>query len=409
MVDSIRKNIADRMGGAEFGSDTKLYKFAKIKKAKAEAIQNNPGKMIIDMGVGEPDYAADPLVVETLKQEAGKLENRWYADNGIVDFQLAAARYMQKIYGINGLTEKNIIHGLGSKPILSMIPTCFINPGDITLMTIPGYPVLGTYTKYLGGDTYSLPLVKENDFYPDLNAIPADVLAKSKLLYINYPNNPTGRVATSEFFKQVIDFAHKHELVVVSDAAYAALAFNNKPLSIFSIDGAFDVALEIHSLSKAFNMTGWRLAFIVGSELLIKLYGTVKDNTDSGQFRAIQKAGITALEHPEITQKTLEKYGRRADLLVNALNGVGFSAEKPQGTFYCYVKSPRGTKHGVTFNSAEDASQYLIKEALVSTVPWDDAGAYLRFSLAFEAKDIDEEKRIIEETRSRLEKLGLIF
>ena len=196
---------------------------------------------------------------------------------------------------------------------------------------------------------------------------------------------------------------------IVSDAAYAALALDSEPLSILSVDGAFDVALEVHSLSKAFNMTGWRIAFVVGNELLVKLFGTIKDNTDSGQFRAIQKAGITALEHPEITVKTLQKYSRRADLLVDALNNVGFSAEKPEGTFYCYVRSPKGAKAGVTFKNAEEASQYLIREALVSTVPWDDAGAYLRFSLAFEAGDIEAEKAIIAETKNRLEKLQLVF
>lgn len=397
------------MGGAAFGTDTKLYKFAKIKKAKDEAVKSNPGRQIIDMGVGEPDYPADPVVVERLKQEAGKPENRWYADNGILEFQLAAAAYMEKTYKVGGLSEKNIIHGIGSKSILSMLPGCFINPGDVTLMTIPGYPVLGTHTRYLGGDVFNMPLVRENGFFPDLDAVPGDVLARAKLLYINYPNNPTGRIATPEFYKRVVDFAHRNNLVIVSDAAYAALTFDSKPLSILNIDGAFDVALEVHSLSKAFNMTGWRMAFVVADELLVRLFGTIKDNTDSGQFRAIQKAGIAALEHPEITVDTLQKYSRRADLLVDALNSVGFSAEKPQGTFYCYVKSPKGTGTGITFKNAEEASQYLIKEALVSTVPWDDAGAYLRFSLAFEAADAEAEKVIINETKNRLEKLQLAF
>ncbi len=409
MSNIVRKNIAERMGGVKFGTDTTLYKFAKIKKAKDEAINANPGKTIVDMGVGEPDYTADSLVVETLKQEAGKPENRWYADNGISEFQNAAVHYMKKVYGLNGLTEKNIIHGLGSKTILAMIPTCFINPGDIALMTIPGYPVMGTYTRYLGGDTYDLPLISENDFYPDFDAIPDKILAKAKLLYINYPNNPTGKNATTDFYQKVVDFAHKNELVVISDAAYAALNFTGEPLSILSVDGASDVALEIHSLSKAFNMTGWRMAFVVGNEVLVKLYGTVKDNTDSGQFRAIQKAAITALEHPEITLKTRDKYSRRADLLVAALNELGFDANKPEGTFYCYVRSPRGTQSGEKFGTAEEASQYLIKQALVSTVPWDDAGAYLRFSLAFEAKDSGEEIAIINEVKSRLEKLQLVF
>lgn len=409
MSDLIRNNIADRMGGSAFGTDTTLYKFAKIKKAKDEAIRGNPGKVIIDMGVGEPDYAADAAVVATLAREAGRVENRWYADNGITEFQQAAARYMKTIYNVDGLSEKNIIHGLGSKPILAMLPTCFINPGDISLMTIPGYPVMGTYTRYLGGETYALPLTKANGFYPDLDSIPADILKRSKLLYINYPNNPTGRNATSEFYKKVVEFARRNQIVVIVDAAYAALTYASEPLSIFSVDGAFDVALEIHSLSKAFNMTGWRMAFVVGGELTVKLYGTVKDNTDSGQFRAIQKAAVTALEHPEITEKTREKYSRRADLLVEALNSVGFSAEKPEGTFYCYVKSPTGTRSGITFANAEEASQYLIKQALVSTVPWDDAGAYLRFSLAFEAADAEKEKDIITEVKTRLEKLELVF
>ena len=409
MSDIVRKNIAERMGGVKFGTDTKLYKFAKIKKAKDEAIKSNPGKVIIDMGVGEPDYAADKLVVETLMQEAGKLENRWYADNGIADFQAAAAQYMQNVYNVGGLTEKNIIHGIGSKSILSMLPTCFINPGDVTLMTIPGYPVLGTYTQYLGGKVFNLPLTQENNFFPDLDAIPAEILRQTKLLYINYPNNPTGKNASTEFYKRVVDFAHKNNVVIIADAAYAALTFDEEPLSILSIDGAFDVALEIHSLSKAFNMTGWRIAFVVGNEFMVKLYGTVKDNTDSGQFRAIQKAGITALEHPEITNQTRDKYSRRADLLVSALNKLGFNARKPEGTFYCYVNSPRGTEGGLQFNSAEEASQYLIKEALVSTVPWDDAGAFLRFSLAFEAQDKEDEANTIAEVKSRLEKLKLVF
>ena len=405
----IQKCIAERLGGKDFGKSTELYKFAKIKKAKKEAIELHPERKLIDMGVGEPDWAADILIVDRLTEESGKLENRFYSDNGIPEFLRACIGYMNRLYNVDSLTEKNIMHGIGSKPILAMIPLCFINPGDYTLMTVPGYPVLGTYTKYLGGNTYNLPLLEENDFYPDLTSIPVEIMRKTKLLYINYPNNPTGQVATKSFYKKMVDFAKRKEIVIVSDAAYASLVYEGNPLSIFSIDGALDVAIEIHSLSKAFNMTGWRLAFVIGSEKSISLYGTVKDNTDSGQFRAIQKAGCTALENPHITQKTIEKYSRRFDLLVAALKEVGFRAKKPKGSFYCYVPIPKGTKSGVKFDSAERTAEYFIHEASISTVPWDDAGSFLRFSVTFEASSEEEEVKIIQEVKDRLKFLELKF
>lgn len=405
----IQKSIAERLGGKDFGKNTELYKFAKIKKAKKEALELHPERRIIDLGVGEPDWPADPLIVNRLKEECSKPENRFYADNGIPEFQKACVSYMNSVYEVESLNEKNIMHGIGSKPILAMLPLCFINPGDITLMTVPGYPILGTYTRYLGGSVYNLPLLEENDFYPALDSIPDDIPERAKLLYINYPNNPTGQAATKEFYEEIVNFAREKEIIIVSDAAYASLVYDGKPLSIFSVDRAIDVAIEIHSLSKAFNMTGWRLAFVVGNEQAIDLYGIVKDNTDSGQFRAIQKAGSTALEHPEITQKTIAKYSRRFDLLIAALNESGFTAQKPKGSFFCYVPIPRGTKSGIIFNSAEQAAEYLIHEASIITVPWDDAGSYLRFSVTFEAEDEEEEKMIVNEIRDRLKGLELVF
>ncbi|SET66543.1 LL-diaminopimelate aminotransferase [[Clostridium] polysaccharolyticum] len=401
--------FAERIGGKEFGLKTELYKFAKIKLAKQNAKQKYPDVKLIDMGVGEPDAPADKAIVDVLCRESGLPENRFYSDNGILEFQEMACKYMEKVYGIGGLEpEKNIIHGIGSKPILAMMPALFINPGDISLMTKPGYGVLGTYTRYYGGEVFDLPLTEENDYYPDLTSIPEDVLKKAKILYINYPNNPTGQVATKEFFEKVVEFAKENEIMVVHDAAYAAVTFDGyKPLSIFTVEGAMDVAVEIHSLSKAFNMTGWRMAFIVGNERVIKAYGTVKDNTDSGQFRGIQKAGSYAINHPEITEKICEKYSRRFNLLVDVLNEVGFNVKKPKGTFYCYAKAPK--KAGdVVFKDAQEASTYLIENALISTVPWDDAGAYLRFSVTFEATP-EEEIEIMQEVKERLLKLNLKF
>lgn len=410
-MDFIVEEISERLGGAGFGKDTGTYKFAVIKEAKERAKKLNPGIPLIDMGVGEPDMPAVPEIVEVLYREAGKAENRFYADNGIREFCEAAAGYMKKVYGVGNLDPtKNILHGIGSKPILAMLPAAFINPGDITLATVPGYPVISTWTKYLGGEVYNLPLNAENDFYPDFSAIPKDILKRAKLLYINYPNNPTGQVATREFFKQVADFACENSIIVVSDAAYAPLTYDGyKPLSFLSVEGAADVGIEIHSLSKAFNMTGWRMAFAAGNSKIISAYGAIKDNTDSGQFRAIQKAGIYAMNQPEITAEICSKYSRRFDLLVSALNELGFNAKKPKGSFYCYVRCPKGAGSDVMFKNAEETAKYLIEKALISVVPWDDAGAWLRFSVTFEADSEDEERRVITEMKDRLGALKLVF
>ena len=244
---------------------------------------------------------------------------------------------------------------------------------------------------------------------PDLDAVNKEDLKKAKFLYINYPNNPTGATATFDFFKQVVEFAQKHNIIVVHDAAYAALSFNGKPLSFLSVDGAKDVGIELHSFSKAFNMTGWRLAFVAGNEKIVGAFGHVKDNYDSGQFIAIQKAGVYALEHPEITEKISTKYKRRLEMMVEALNSAGFSAKMPNGSFYLYVGAPIGAKNGTKFKTAEDVSEYLITEKLISTVPWDDAGHYLRFSATFVAKNEEDERRVVAEVKKRMGELELQF
>jgi LL-diaminopimelate aminotransferase len=291
-----------------------------------------------------------------------------------------------------------------------MIPQAFINPGDVALVTVPGYGVLGNMTRWLGGETYNLPLLESNNFLPDLDNIPEDILKRAKLLYINYPNNPTGAFATENFFKKVIRFAKKNKIIVIQDAAYAALTFDGtKPFSFLSVNGAKDVGIEIHSLSKAFNMTGWRLAFMTGNPLVIKAVAAVKDNNDSGQFNAIQLAGKYALEHPEITEATAEKYSRRHTMLVETLNKLGFKAKKPKASFYLYVKIPKGIKGGERFKTAEDFSQWLLREKLISTVPWDDVEPYVRMSVTFLAFGEEEEKKVIDEIYSRLSDVEFEF
>lgn len=415
MSESFIQNLfADRIGGRQYGKSTAIYKFEKIKRAKRAALAANPGAEIIDMGVGEPDEMAFPEVVNQLSEEAKKPENRGYADNGDSVLKQAAAHYLQRVCGVSGINpETEVLHSIGSKAALSILPAALINPGDYVLMTTPGYPVFGTHAKYYGGLVYNLPLTAENNFLPDLDSIPMDVLKKAKVLVINYPNNPTGASATPEFYVKVVDFAKRNNIVVISDAAYAALVFEGKPLSFLATPGAKDVGIELHSCSKSFNMTGWRVGFVAGNELLVKAYGDVKDNTDSGQFLAIQHAAAYCLNHPEITEKIAAKYSRRMDALVKVLNNCGFQATKPKGSFFLYVAAPKAaTKRNgapVTFQNAEEVSQWLIKEKLISTVPWDDAGAYLRFSVTFVAKDAVDEKRVLNLVADRLTELSFQF
>jgi LL-diaminopimelate aminotransferase len=406
----IQSLFAERIGGDRFGKDTAIYKFEKIKRAKTAAKAAKPDVELIDMGVGEPDDMAFPEVVEALADEAAKWENRQYADNGIAEFKQAVAQYMSELYGVELDPEKEINHSIGSKSALSLLPACFINPGDIAILTVPGYPVLGTWTKYLGGEVVNLPLTKENGFLPQLDSLTEDQKKRAKLLYLNYPNNPTGASATEDFFDSAIQFAKDNGIVIVSDAAYAPLNFAGKPLSILSRPGAKDVAVELHSMSKGFNMTGWRLGWVCGGEPAVKAFATVKDNADSGQFQAIQKAAVAALRNQtEITPKINAKYERRLAALTETLKGLGFAAEMPKGSFYMYVEIPKGIKDGRTFQSGEDFSQWLIAEKLISTVPWDDAGNFVRFSATFVAPGLDEETRVLDEVARRLSDVEFVF
>jgi LL-diaminopimelate aminotransferase len=315
---------------------------------------------------------------------------------------------MQKTFGVALDPATEINHAIGSKPALAMMPAVFINPGDVTLMTVPGYPVAGTHTAYYGGEVYRLPLREENDFYPDLNAIPADVRRRAKLLVLNYPNSPTGAVATTDFYRRVIDFAHTHRIVVVQDAAHILLSYEGPPLSFLQVPGAKEVGVEIHSLSKGFNMIGWRMAFVAGHAKIVQAFADVKDNCDSGQFMAIQQAARAALEHPEISERIREKYRRRLQKLVAALGKVGFQAKMPSGTYFLYLAAPQACA-GRSFSNAEEASQFLITEQSVCCVPWDDAGAYLRFSVTYPARNEAEEDALMTETVERLGRLQLQF
>ena len=414
MADSyIQGLFADRIGGRGYGKSTAIYKFEKIKRAKQAALAANPGGEMIDMGVGEPDEPAFPQVVETLRAEAGKPENRGYTDNGVDEFKDAVARYMKRVCDVDIDPGAEVNHTIGSKSALTLLPACFINPGDIALMTVPGYPVFGTHAKYYGGEVVNLPLLEANGFLPDLESLTEDQRRRAKTLVLNYPNNPTGAGATREFFGKVVDFARRNDLVVVHDAAYASLVYEGRPLSILSVPGGKEVAVELHSLSKSYNMTGWRIGWICGNSLMVRAFADVKDNSDSGQFAAIQKAGAYCLDHPEITAEIAEKYSRRMDMLVPVLRKHGFPATKPPGSFFLYVKAPKAAlaKDGTRreFADGEQFSQFLITEKMISTVPWDEAGAFVRWSVTFIAHGRDEERRIVDLIDTRLADVTLEF
>ncbi len=401
--------FADRIGGANYGKGTDIYKFEKIKRAKRQAIADYPDRQLLDFGIGENDAMAAEIVRQQMAAEINQPENRGYADNGVSEFKVAVADFMKRNCGVELDPETQVNHCIGSKTALAMVPACFINPGDITLMTVPGYPVAGTHTNYYGGSVFKLPLLAENDFLPDLANVPRDVFQKTKLLVLNYPNSPTGKTATREFYEHVIALAREHSFVVVQDAAHLMLTYDSEPLSFLSVPGALEVGVEIHSMSKGFDMIGWRIGWVCGNPLIVQAFADVKDNCDSGQFIAIQKAAAVALDDDTIHQGVRQKYERRLQKLVSTLQNCGFQCSMPGGTYFLYTPIPRGTESGTTFSSGEEASQCLIKNCSIVTVPWDDSGPFLRFSVTYEAVDEAAEDALMVETAARIQSLNLVF
>lgn len=401
--------FAERIGGENYGKGTEIYKFEKIKRAKRKALADCPDRLLLDFGIGENDAPADEAVREVMGQEIHLQENRGYADNGIAEFKDAVARFMQRNFDVELDAATEVNHCIGSKTALSMIPACFINPGDVTLMTVPGYPVAGTHTKYYGGEVHELPLLAENNFLPDLDSIPQDILSRAKLLVINYPNSPTGKLAPAEFFVKVVQFAKDNNIVVIQDAAHILLTFDGRPTSFLETPGAREVGVEIHSLSKGFDMIGWRIGWVCGNPLLVQAFSDVKDNCDSGQFIAIQKAAAAALDNDAIPQRIREKYRRRMTSLVDTLQGCGFQCEMPGGSYFLYTPAPTGVEGGPSFANAEEASQYLITEHGIVTVPWDNAGAFLRFSVTYVADSEQRELELMQETVARLGSVPFTF
>lgn len=419
---------AKRIGGSSFGKDTAIYKFEKIKRAKAAFRREHPDISVLDLGVGEHDGIAPEPVRAVLKREIDKPINRGYADNGILEFQQAAARYLNSALGINLPTDERaasyIIHSIGSKDALALLPKAFVDPGDTVVMTVPGYPVFGTNTKHLEGEVIAIPLREETGFLPDLAELEEKIdefnetsKGRVKAICLNYPNNPTGANAPQSLWNAVDCLAHEKNIVVIQDAAYSGLEFRGKrPTGILRAPGGLECGLGVYSLSKDFNMIGYRLAIVAGNSKLIAAYGNVKDHSNSGQGPFIQRAGIEALDNSGFTEQIKQKYERRLGTLVDILKRNGFDAKMPDATFFLYARAPTGTKNGEVFANAEEASQHMLLRQGISVVPWDDVGHYIRFSATFEGEDPftlegseQADRKIFEELDKRLSKLGLTF
>jgi LL-diaminopimelate aminotransferase len=401
--------FAERIGGLSYGKGNEIYKFEKIKRAKRKALADYPDRSLLDFGIGENDSMADVKVREQLTVEANRPENRGYMDNGPAEYKQAVARFMNRQFNVALDPATEVNHCVGSKTALSMLPACFINPGDITMMTVPGYPVAGTHTKYYGGSVYRLPLIPENHFYPDFSQVTDDVWERTKILVVNYPNSPTGQVATREFYEEIIELAKTKKFIIVQDAAHILLTFRGEPLSFLQVPGAMDVGVEVHSMSKGFDMIGWRIGWVGGNSKIVQAFSDVKDNCDSGQFGAIQRAAITGLDSPDIPARINKKYRRRLEKLVTCLRACGFTCDVPGGSYFLYTKSPKGIEGGEQFANAEEASQYFITKHSMVTVPWDDAGAHLRFSVTYEADNESAEDAMMNETLRRIGSLKLKF
>ncbi|MFH1036411.1 MAG: LL-diaminopimelate aminotransferase [Pseudomonadota bacterium] len=374
------------------------YLFQEIDRLRDEVKKR--GVDIIDLGVGDPDQPTPAHVIDRLCQAAqDPATHKYPAYSGLSTFREVAAGWYQKRFGVTLDAAKEVITLIGSKEGLAHFPLAYINPGDVVLYPSPAYPVYYSSTIMAGGEPVAMPLLKQNGFLPDLEAIPRDKLAKAKVIIVNYPNNPTAAVADLDFYRRVVEFAHAHGLIVVSDAAYTEMAYDGyRPPSFLEVDGAKQVCIEFHSLSKTYNMTGWRLGFAVGNAELVGGLGQVKSQIDSGAFDAVQMAGIAALTaDQECVRSSCAMYQERRDVLVGGLKAMGLEVDVPKATFYVWCSCPRG------LNSAEFTKRVL-NEAGIVTTPGNGFGAagegYVRFALTVD-------KTRLAEAVERLRGLGL--
>jgi LL-diaminopimelate aminotransferase len=369
-------------------SELPPYLFAEIDRRKRAALAR--GVDLIDLGIGDPDIPTPSPIVEKLIESSSKPENHRYpSSSGMLEFRQAVANWYRSRFNVALDPEKETVSLIGSKEGIGNMAVAFVDPGDVVLVASPCYPVYHIGTTFNGGANYFLPLKKENHFLPDLDSIPLEITKQAKLLWINYPNNPTAAVADRSFFERVIEFANRHNVIVCHDAAYTEMGFDGyRPMSFLEVNGAKDVGIEFHSLSKTFNMTGWRIGMAVGNAELVSGLAQAKSNLDSGIFQAVQEAGIEALRAGDaIVEPSRRIYQERRDILVDGLRAVGLECEKPKATFYVWVSAPRG------LTSAEFTAK-LLDEAGVVTTPGNGFGAagegYVRFTVCVDKTRLKE-------------------
>ncbi|MEM1578393.1 MAG: LL-diaminopimelate aminotransferase [Archaeoglobaceae archaeon] len=368
------------------------YLFAEIDAMKRKKIAE--GVEVIDLGIGDPDLPTPSHIVEAMKKAVGKVERQKYPSyEGMLEFRESVADFYKRRKGVKIDPIKEVIALIGSKEGIAHLPLAFVNKNDYVLVPNPGYPVYYASTVMADGIPYFMPLREENDFLPNLEEIPDEVVRKTKIMFLNYPNNPTAAVASEEFIKEAIDFCIDNRIILAHDYAYGEIAFDGyRCPSFLEFENAFEVVIEFNSLSKTYNMTGWRIGFACGNEDILRGLLKVKTNVDSGVFEAVQEAGIAALRgSDEVIEESCRIYAERRDVLVESLKKLGFKVRKPKATFYVWCK--------INGSSTEFVKQMLEKAAIVATpgVGFGEYGeGYIRFALT-------RSKEIVERAITRLE------
>lgn len=345
------------------------YLFAAIDKMKQEAIAK--GVDIINLGIGDPDLPTPAPIIESLAKAAKDAKHHQYPSyEGMLSFRKAVAAWYKRRFSVTLNPADEVLTLIGSKEGIGHIHLAFVDPGDVVLVPSPGYPVYPVGTSFCGGQSHFMPLTKANGFLPDLNAIPKDVAKKAKLMWLNSPNNPTSVIMTKDYFKRAIEFAQDNQIIICHDAAYSEIYYDGKrPVSFMEVDGAKDVGVEFHSLSKTYNMTGWRIGFVVGNKAVVGALGRVKSQLDSGVFEAVQEAGITALGLDDsVTDGIRKVYQERRDTIVPGLKKLGLEVDAPPAAFYIWVTVPKGY-------TSTSFTAHLLEKAGIVTTPGNGFGA----------------------------------
>jgi LL-diaminopimelate aminotransferase len=368
--------------------DLPPYLFATIDRMKEKAVAK--GIDLIDLSIGDPDTPTPRHIVEAMRTAVKNPEHHQYPSYaGMLSFRQAVADWYKKRFRVTLDPKTEVVSLIGSKEGIGHMPLAFVNPGDYVLVPSPGYPVYPVATLFAGGIGYEMPLLEKNGYLPDLQKIPKYVLRKAKLIFINYPNNPTAACADRAFYKKLIRFAAENNILICHDAAYSEMYYSKeRPVSFLEIPGAKRVGIEFHSLSKTYNMTGWRIGFAVGNREAVAGLGKIKTNIDSGIFQAVQEAGIAALKTKDTELKKIRRmYQERRDVLYSGLKNLGFELQKPKATFYLWVKCPKGI-------TSMDFTAHLLNKAGVLTTPGIGFGApgegYIRFALTAPVKRMKE-------------------